>query len=241
MPQLVLVTFADKEPTASYYLFREMRQSLERYGFSPIILGWGLAWGGLGSKPRLLKRAIDDGTITSEWTIWFDAFDVLFAAHPEYIVDVVQQFFSGKVVFNAERAIFPDPSLADRHPTTKSSFRYLNSGFAVGRTADFLKILKWMDADNIPNDSRDSDGRGRHPNDQLLFQQAFVSGELPIALDSGCDICQTLHGVDASELNFDGEFIENRETGSFPAALHANGPAKDSGIMEPILKKLKLR
>lgn len=236
-----VVICADKRPAAPYYLWDELLASLRRFGHEPLILGWGERWAGLGAKPRLLKQAIESGRITDEWIVFADAFDVVFATPPELIAELSTEFFDGQIVFNAERACFPDASLAEKHPPSRTSYRFLNSGFSVGRTEDYLTALKWMKADEIPDDSRNPDGSANHPNDQNNWMQAFVSGELPIALDTPVAICQTLCGVKPEELNFDGEFIENRETGGWPCAFHANGPAKDSGIMDPILRKLKLR
>ncbi len=237
-----VVTVANGRPTAPYYLYDEFLASLKRYGHEPLILGAAPGeYGGLGSKPRLLKQAINAGRITDERMIFADAFDVVFGAAPELAVDLAEEFYDGKIVFNAERSIFPDASLADSHPQCRSSFRYLNSGFAVGRTSDFHTMLDWMKADEIPNDSRNADGSGNHPNDQLFFQHAFLSGELPIALDTNAMICQTLCGVTERDLDFSGPEIENRETGCWPSCWHFNGPAKTNGLADPILRKLGLR
>lgn len=237
-----VVTVANKRPVEAYYLYGEFLESLKRHGHEPLILGTGPGeYGGLGSKPRLLKQAIDAGRITDERIIFCDSFDVVFGAAPELAVDIAEEFFDGKIVFNAERACFPDESLAAKHPQCRSSFRFLNSGFAVGRTSDFYTMLDWMKADEIPNDSRNADGSGCHPNDQLFFQHAFLSGELPIALDTTVIICQTLCGVTDRDLDFSGPEIENRETGGWPAVWHFNGPAKTNGLADPILRKLGLR
>jgi hypothetical protein len=236
-----LVTVADKRPSQPYYLFDEMLESLRRFGQKPLILGWGEPWGGLGSKPRLLKKAIDEGAVSAEHIIYFDAFDVVFTTPPELIVELANEFFHNKLVFNAEKNCFPDQSLAEKHPSTSSPWRYLNSGFAVGKTDHMLATLRWVDADNIPNDSRLPDGTGVHPNDQDNFMRAFVSGELPIELDTTAILCQTLCGTTKEELSFGSRDIENVVTGAFPCAIHFNGPAKTDGLAEPILKYLKLR
>lgn len=237
-----VVTVANKRPVEPYYLYDEFLTSLARHGHEPLILGAGPGeYGGLGSKQRLLKQAIESGRVDDERMIFCDAFDVLFVDSPELIGDLAIEFFDDRLVYNAEKNCFPDPSLADRHPQTKSQFRYLNSGFAVGRTCDFMAMLDWIRADEIPNDSRNPDGSGNHPNDQDYVMRAFVSGDLPMALDTQGIICQTLCGVDESEFDFSGEQIENLVTGSWPCAFHANGNAKDSGVMAPILRKLGYR
>lgn len=236
-----VVICADKAPKEPYYLFLELLASLRRFGHEPLILGWGERWTGLGSKPRMLKQAIESGRITDDRIIFADAYDVIFESAPEAIDELALKFYGNRLIFNAEKTCFPDASLAEKHPPTTSSFRYLNSGFSIGATGDYLYALKWMKADEIPDDSRDEQGRGIHPNDQDNWMRAFLSGKLPIALDTRCVLCQTLHGVTMDEFCLESEFIENRAMGSFPMAFHANGGSKTSGVVEPILRKLKLR
>lgn len=236
-----VVICADNRPTAPYYLFDELLASLKRFGHDPMMLGWELPWTGLGSKPRLLKRAIESGQIADDRMIFCDAFDVVFGCSPETIDEHAREFYGPEIVWNAERSCFPDSSLADRHPPSRTSFRYLNSGFGIGRTEDFLRLLEWMKADEIPDDSRDASGRGVHPNDQDFVMRALVDGQLGMRLDHHAILCQTLCGVTAEDLDFDGPLIANRETGSFPCAFHFNGSAKTGGLAEPILRKMGLR
>lgn len=236
-----VITVANKKPAEPYYLFDEFLTSLKRHGHEPLILGWGEPWGGLGAKPRLLKKAIEIGRITDERMIFADSFDLVFACSPEIIDEHALEFYGEEIVWNAEKSCFPDQSLAEKHPTSPTSFKYLNSGFGIGRTEDFLRMLEWMKADEIPDDSRDAEGYGIHPNDQDFVMRALVSGELGMKLDHHAILCQTLCGVEESELDFSGPFIANRETGSFPCVFHFNGPGKTNGLADPILRKLKLR
>lgn len=236
-----VVTVADKAPSEPYYTYHQFFASLRRYSVDPIVLGTGEGeYRGLASKPRLLKQAIESGLVTDEWMIFCDAFDVVFAAPPEHIANASRSIYGDRIVWNAERNCFPDASLAGKHPETPLSFRYLNSGFAVGPTADFLKLLRWMDADNLPVDHRDESGRMVHPNDQDYFMRAFLFGEMDMRLDSACHLCQTLCGVTADDLSIRGSKITNKETHSIPLAFHFNGPAKTAGLREPILAALEL-
>lgn len=236
----MIVTVANKVPAEPYYTYHQFFASVRRYGHEPLVLGTEEGeYQGLASKPRLLKRAIESGRVKDEWMIFCDAFDVVLAAPPERILETAQAAYGNAIVWNAERNCFPDQSLAERHPKTWTSFKYLNSGFAAGRTEDFLKLLRWMDADNLPVDHRGPDGGMIHPNDQDYFMRAFLDSGLPMRLDNECRVCQALCGVGLEDLEIGREII-NRETGQTPCAFHFNGPAKTAGLREPILNALAL-
>lgn len=235
-----VVTVANRWPDEPYYLHREFLASLKRFGHEPLILGSEPGeYQGLGSKPRLLKKAIESGRISDDEMIFCDAFDVCFDVSPEVIGERCKEEY-GALTWNAERSCFPDGSLADKHPETKSSFRYLNSGFGVGKTADFMRALEWMKADEIPSDFRREDGSMEHPNDQDYWMRAFVFGGLGMKLDSDTVLCQTMCGVTMDDFDLS-DHIRNRETGGRPLAYHWNGPAKTNGTADPILRKLGLR
>lgn len=237
-----VVTVANRWPDEPYYLHREFLESLRRFGHEPLILGTSPGeYRGLGSKPRLLKKAIESGAIGDEHMIFCDAFDVVFAESPELILARSAEHYGEGIVWNAERSCFPDASLAEKHPSAHSSFRYLNSGFGVGKTSDFLKMLEWMKADEIPDDHRGPDGNDVNPNDQDYVMRALVFGGLGMKLDTLAALCQTLCGVSADEFDFVGSNVRNRETGTAPMAFHWNGPAKTNGTADPILRKLGLR
>lgn len=145
------------------------------------------------------------------------------------------------MVFNAERSLFPfDQEVHDLHPLSETSFKYLNSGFIVGKTETFKEMLSIVNADKIPDDHDTTDGRRIEPNDQPLLQRFFVveRKRMGLALDTRAEICQTLSGVLPEELDFDGPLIENRETGTTPVALHCNGRKEDWWPL--LLEKLKL-
>lgn len=236
-----ILTVANKAPTEPYYTYDQFFASLRRYGVDPVVLGAGAGeYQGLASKPRLLKRAIENGLAGNDWMIFADAFDVVFAAPPERIVEVSKNTYGNRIVWNAEKNCFPDASLADKHPVSTTSFRYLNSGFAVGPVADFLKILQWMDADNLPVDHIGADGRWQHPNDQDYFMRAFLFSGVDMALDTEARICNALCGVGLDELEITKSRIKNKETATHPMAFHFNGPAKTAGLREPILHVLEL-
>ncbi len=123
-------------------------------------------------------------------------------------------------------------------PECKTSYRYLNSGFSVGFVEDYVRLLENMHLEQIPDDYVAENGDRIGPNDQLYYQQQFLAQPVTMALDSHCEIAQTLHGVGPDELDFSGERIRNVETGSYPLVFHANG-AKEVW-KDKILEKLGL-
>lgn len=236
-----LVTVANKAPEQDYYLWDEMHRSLMRYGAAAHILGLGEHWGGLMTKPRKLRdwlrgRKLDKQDII----IYFDAYDVVFAADPK---DIVKKFkeIKGKnqIIWNSERNLFPDATL--KFPETKSSFRYLNSGFAVGYATAFLEMLEWMDLDKIPDDHRKEDGSMWEPNDQLYVQRAFLEGPVKMGLDYNCELCQTVCGTsEVPDFDLYADPMRNNETGSSPMALHFNGPSKEYPFKSRMLEAIGL-
>lgn len=216
--KMEIVTISSRTPTESYFFFDSFIKSCNRFGFDPIVLGRNHGeYQGLGTKPTILKRAIDNGTIKSKWMIFTDSWDVVFQSDPNEIPK------KEKIVFNAEKHCFPERKLAAHHPPCQSPFRYLNSGFAVGPTEMFHQALTEMGADENKPDKQRPDGSWETPNDQEMWQHQYLFGNTPITLDTRCQIAQTLSDVSVGELDFTGEKIRNFEMDSTPFCFHANG------------------
>ncbi len=245
-----VVTVCDKEPSIDYLIrgWRGLNKSLSRHGVDPVVLGYGQKWGGLGSKPKLLKEAIESGRITADRILFVDSHDVVFANSPEYIDELFTSTYGGvfDILFNAEAWCFPEPDFKDLHPKSDYPYRYLNSGAAIGDTQSFLDMLKQMQVDSWPEDFIKPDGTWSHLNDQLEFQKKFLFGQVAedepsIALDDCCLIFQTLVGE--SPENFDLSIegvVRNKLTGTTPSVIHGNGPAKGEPTWGSILNHLKL-
>jgi hypothetical protein len=220
-----VVTVCSHRPTQDYYCYDQFLASLKRYNVEPIILGWEQPWTGLMNKPRRLLNKLR----SVEWEkpiIVCDAWDVVFADSPERVVEKFKEIRNGaRIMWNAERNLFPDATL--QFPETKTSFRYLNSGFSVGYVSDYVKLLESMALENIPDDYVNEKGENVGPNDQLYYQLQFllqpVMQPVKMALDTKCEIAQTLHGVKHEELDFSGDRIRNIETGTYPLCYHMNG------------------
>lgn len=229
-------------PAEFYYRPDVMIESCQKFGFTPIILGTKEGdWKGLGSKAKLMKRALYDGTITSDYVIFCDIFDILFVRSP---ADIVEQFLVTQqtspampsIIWNGETACFPDEGRAERHPKTNSRFRYLNSGFSVGEVEGFKKFYAESDPDLILDDHQDSQGVWRFDHDQRHALDYFLDGSLSMMLDTECKICQSLFQTTPEEFDFSGEYVRNIALDSTPMTIHANGNSKDNGMFNLFLR-----
>jgi len=245
-----IVTVCSHIPTESYYAANAFFESCKRFGHQPMVLGSEPStcptnargyYAGLGSKLRLLKKALDYQAVTDRYMIFCDAFDVVFQLDPMESCVVLEERKAVHMIFNAERKLFPfNEEVEDRHPFAETSYKYLNSGFIVGETDAFKECLRLLNADKIPDDHQRADGTWVHPNDQELWQRLFVSERFRIgmALDTRAEICQTLANVLPEELDFDEPLIRNTETNSTPIAIHINGRKEE--WLPLILNHLKL-
>lgn len=233
---MIVVTAANKAPSQPYYVFDAFKESLKRYGVEPVILGWEQEWKGLMTKPNLYFEWLRGHALPDEPIIICDAWDVIFAADPNEIHAKFREVsHNAEIVWNAEKTKFPPSELF--FPETGTSYRYLNSGFAIGYPLAFQQMFEWMRLDTIGFDTAGENGK-REPNDQLYCQKAYVESRIPMALDAKAEICQTLHGVEENELDLSGDRIRNVETGSEPIVFHLNG--RKETHRDKILGKLNL-
>jgi hypothetical protein len=236
-----VVTVSSGPPREDYYCYNEFFKSLHRYGHEPIVLGQNPGeFRGLGSKPKLLRKAILDGKVNTKYIIFADCYDLVFTGSPEEVMEFYS-IFDSPFVCSAEKNCFPD-NLKDAFPETSSSYKYLNSGFIVSDKDALLAILENMDLDNVPYDYYDEQNKCMvHINDQFLFHEQFIKQPVKMVLDYQQMLSQTMHQVKSHELEINNAMgIRNIETGMFPLTIHFNGSGKTDGLREPILKRLGL-
>ena len=183
------------------------------YGVYPKNLGKGVDWqGGTmqstggGHKINILRDYINT-LPDNDVVIFTDAYDVMYFSDLEEITRRYLGFCS-KVLFSAETEIWPDKSLADKFPDGGTKYRYLNSGTFIGVVSELKKILN---SATIENSS----------DDQLFYQQAFLSGNYDIKLDYEgyifqCHEPQVRYDVDQNK------FL-NPVTNTFGCIYHGNG------------------
>lgn len=218
-----VVTVANRVPTEPYYRFHEFVESLAKFDVKPVVLGMNEWWKGLMTKPfryREYLRANPTGRV-----ILCDAFDVVFAQHPESVDEWCRHVFGDDmVVFNGEKGCWPREDLKEYFPDMGSPWRYLNSGFLIGRADRVLAILEAMDIETIGFDPPG----GPYPNDQGEFQRLYAERpDLGMVVDTDCVLAQTLSACALDEFDFTGSMIRNRMTGEAPGAFHCNGGSKE--------------
>ena len=235
-----IITISNRQPTAWYFLQEQFYKSLGDYKVDTLVPQY---WGGLMTKPRTLFQYIEQGNVTEEYIIFPDNWDVVFAATPDEIMTRFHSFYSD-VVISAEANCFPDDLRNDYDKLDNQGmpYKYLNSGFIVGKTSAIFECLKAMDLPSIPDDYYDNEkGCNVHPNDQFEWQKIFLKQPVSIALDRHQILCQTLHDAKPEQFDFSSERIKNVITDSYPCSFHYNGASKDfMPIRVPILKKLNL-
>ena len=230
-------------PQDPCYMFREFQESLDRVGHVPLLLGGGSdkgIYGGHGSKVRLLKEAIENGTVDTDYIIFCDTWDVLFTSSPEYILErYLALYGDSHLLFCAEKNCFPNSGLSGSHTATESAFKYLNAGGAIGATSLFHSVLVSMRAETIPDDGM-LNGVMFEPSDQNLWMEYHCRRENSIVLDNNCEIFQSMHGVDPVEFDLTGGVLKNVASNSTPMVLHFNGGSKTGELRNVALNLLKL-
>lgn len=225
---ITVVACADKEPQIDYLNrgFKAFTASCRKFGHEPLLLGWGQPWRGLGNKPKLLKQAIESGQIKTEFMLFCDAFDVILLDSPAAIHAILGDRF----VWNAEKNCFPEAGMACDFEQVPSPYKFLNSGVCHAPTDIMLEALTEMKADEIPDDHWDGKRRVE-PNDQWYWQMQFLHGSVPMELDHGCKVFQTLHAVEDTEVTYSRGVALNSVMWTNPVVLHANGDKNHPAIL----------
>lgn len=237
-PDYTIFAVSNRRPMEDYYCLDAWERSTE--GANKLVVsGVGTHYQGLFDKPKFLYRCIKNEIITTEYIIACDCWDLVFITPPEVIIEVFKTFDTD-IVFSSERTCFPDDNKEayDKLPYT-SSYRYLNSGMIVGKTAAILKLLEAMDVESVPDDYWDNDHMV-HFNDQAFYLDWFLKQPVPMKLDYDQKLCTTFHAVELDEIDFSDDGIMVKETNTFPCAAHGNGSGKTNGLLQQTLKHLNL-
>lgn len=251
-----VATVCSKLPTAPYYHYQDgFLGSCKRVGIEPVILGLDGNWGGLCSKPKHYRHWLRENLAALDTVILSDCWDVVLQSHPDEVEARWKELWPDlPVIFNAENGLFPRGDLAEFFPETKTFWRYLNSGFIIGKAEDVLTMIESVDWDSFYDDTQVAEettvtyggqtrtyqpGEWIHCNDQGDYQYIFSQQPVPIKLDTGAELCAALHGITVEELDFSGPKVKIRLTDTTPGFLHANGGAKEE-VLPQILGHLSL-
>ena len=182
-----------------------MNTSAALKGIYPKNIGENVEWEGTdmsgaggGHKANILREYIE--TLPENDVILFtDAYDVLYN---DDLTSITERYLSFRktVVFAAEENCWPDNSLAPEFEKIeceyKTKFQYLNSGLFIGVVSEIKKML------NDEDFSVENNG-----DDQLYYQNLFLSGKYDVCLDYEGYIFQ----CDSPEVHFNehGQFVNN--------------------------------
>lgn len=235
-----IATVSNRDPHEWYYLQKEFYKSLN--GHSVLTINYtDDVWNGLTTKPKWLYRAIKENLINTEYLIFTDSWDLLFASKPEEVLGKYFMF-DVDIVINAEKNCFPSDFKGRYNKECPTDYKYINSGFIVGKTEAILSCLESMDLGNVIGDHYDNEKKQQiNPEDQSMWHEEYLKQTVSISLDYKCEISQTLHEANMEDFDFSTDRIRNKVTNSYPCVFHLNGSAKDKlSIREPILKHLNL-
>lgn len=228
-----VVTVTNRIPTEPYYRFGAWKDSVQRFGIDPVVLGLDQRWDGLITKPRTLLKWLKNGGADCECLIFMDSWDCLMLEHPESIAERWKDV-GAPWICGAERNLFP-PADEKPWPACGTPYRFLNSGVILSTPDDMLKVLEAMNPDNLPNDHERPDGSHFHSNDQEWLQQLFLRQPIPMRLDHECKFVWNLCDVPDDQFEMRDGKVFNKETGTYPGICHANGSSKEKPIFLTIL------
>lgn len=213
-----VVTVADDDYKCNY-----LYESVGKNNFKVKNLGKGIEWKGSdmsgpggGQKVNILRSYLNK-LPNHDVVLFMDGFDTFAASD---LQEVIRRYleFKCKVLFAAERYLWPDESL--EFPECGTPYKYLNSGLYIGRVDELKKIF----ADPIED----------HEDDQLYFQKKYLSGEHDIKLDHECYVFQCNDpDVQLSKLQ-----LYNPNTFCYPCLYHGNGGTEAKDRLEDIFERL---
>lgn len=189
---------------------KRLVDSAHHFGYNLTLEGVGSQYAGHQDKINnfrdfCLKRDPED------IVLFVDAYDVLFVRPEKDLYKLWKKVCpKGKVLFNAEKNIWPDQELIHMYPKVTTDFKFLNSGVYMGRAKDLLKILP--EKGHILEKF----------DDQRYFANKYVLHKNKnIALDNYAS-CFLAMCYSIKEIGYTGKHIYQTTTKTKPCVLHAN-------------------
>lgn len=168
-------------------------ESAYHHSIKLTILGWGEKWLGLSQKLTAAYNYAKSIPPT-DVLMFVDAFDVMFAGTPEYIMEQFRASSKTGVLFAAECGCWPQIMENKGHdcfyayPKSPTPYRYLNSGTWIGiadqSAAMLLDIINKAGSDFA------------NANDQKLVSDMFIHKQHGIELDYYSRVFQSMHMTD---------------------------------------------
>lgn len=137
----------------------------------------------------------------------------------EYEIVAAFERSGGDILMSAEPHLYP-PWLHDEYeaifpkrPEVRTPFRCPNIGGWLGKRDAVLRYLEWC---------RDNYGEITHEG-QARGIMAYMDGRFNIRLDTQCSVFQCMSGGAGGMVEWDGRFLHNKMTDSYPCFVHFNG------------------
>jgi len=170
-------------------------------------------WQGYGGKILETYRYLKENPLKLTHFVYADSYDSFFLSGMQNICYRVKNWDA--IMFQAEKACYPHPELADQYPHTMSPWKFLNGGGWVAPVDDFIAMVE---ADMLTDD---------HWNDQLWSTQQYLKHyeDGAITLDTNCDVFQSIAFANDDDFNYDDEhyIFKNAVTNTEPVIIHGNG------------------
>ena len=231
--KLVVIAVATDENHPGY---KNYIHQLRKYGIHYKILGLNKPWKGGdmeigtggGHKINLLNEELsswDKNELNSTILLFTDSYDVLINSTENTILnryyDAMTKYNKHNcVLFSAEKACWPDISLACKYPNNNSPYLYLNSGGFIGSAHNIYSLIREATISNTDDD-------------QLFFTNIYLNDKLKerITLDYNCYLFQTLSDS-ILDIAFHGQhIIRNIQFNTYPLVIHGNGPQEYKQFM----------
>lgn len=216
--KIKIVSFSNQPENPGLF---QLRRSLDFFGYDyHIIEDKPYIWFGT----KIIETYNYVKTIQDEYThfIFVDAHDVVFLRGLYQNQYTFPPNFFDQNFFSAEKACWPDSSLADKYPNNGSDWKYLNSGSYSFNIKEFIKMVD----DNTVVHKED---------DQLWFTNRFLENKYNIVLDYGSIVFQSIAfentTADVPDFFYDSTTLRNKY-GAFPFIIHANGGTDMSRIYQ---------
>ena len=187
--------------------------SAARFGVCPNVLA-PARWGGLTTKLQSVYRWLRTERLPENDVVLFaDAWDTFFVRSLADF-EAAWERLGDPVVFSAETNCAPHHTQAGAYPPAPTRYAYLNSGLYAGAAGALLDVLEDMRVYRLPEAM----------NDQGACTDYFLTHPERIMLDYHCHLFQSLYRAE-EDMDYSGETVRNRLTGSRPFLVHGNGSA----------------
>lgn len=217
----------------------EFEYQLQKLGYKYKVLGEGVKWKGFETKIELYDEVLSNMN-PEKIVIICDSYDLLFLEGPGVIMEKYDKIAKGKVLIGLENisdlicrlSSICIPRMIEKCKIENkyySHFKYINSGFIMGKAKDLKEIFNFMK-------------ENKHKDDQLGLISWVSENCDRVVFDYHLDIIANLLPYKIFNVNDDIFFeIEDGKIKvgeSFPSVIHFPGQSMDFGYRSENLRNM---